>query len=47
MSVSIDAVFEQWFWRLGDWTYLLEDGLMWTGILFWRAFCVLRCWTNM
>lgn len=38
MSVSIDAVFEKWLWRLEEWTYLLEDGFKWTGIIFWLAF---------
>ena len=42
-SVSIDAVLEQWLWRLEDWTYLIEDGLKWLGILGWLGFCVARC----
>lgn len=40
--VVVDAL-ERWLWRLGDWTYLVEDGLKWMGICFWTCFCVVRC----
>lgn len=41
-SVGVDGL-ERWLWRLGHWTYLLEDGLKWMGIVSWCAFCVAWC----
>lgn len=41
-SVGVDRI-EHWLWRLGHWTYLLEDGLKWMGIVSWCAFCVVWC----
>lgn len=41
-SVGVDGL-ERWLWRLGHWTYLLEDGLKWMGIVSWCAFCVVWC----
>jgi hypothetical protein len=41
-SVVVDGL-ERWLWRLGHWTYLLEDGLKWMGIVAWGAFCVAWC----
>ncbi len=41
-SVIIDAVLGRWLWRLGDWIYMLEDGLKWLGICFWFSFCLVR-----
>lgn len=45
-SVAVDAVFEPWLWRLGHWTFLVEDGLKWCGIVNWCAFCVSACRTD-
>ncbi len=42
-SVVVDTVLEQWLWRLGDWTYFVEDGLKWVGICLWTSFCIVRC----
>jgi hypothetical protein len=42
-SVVVDSVLEPWLWRLGHWTYLVEDGLKWMGIAAWCAFCVVWC----
>lgn len=42
VSVGVDGL-EHWLWRLGHWTYLLEDGLKWMGIVSWCAFCVVWC----
>lgn len=33
-------------WRLGGWFYLFEDGFKWLAIVFWTAFCVARCKTD-
>lgn len=41
-SVLSDGV-ERWLWRMGHWTYLLEDGLKWMGIVAWMSFCVAWC----
>jgi hypothetical protein len=41
-SVVADGV-ERWLWRMGHWTYLLEDGLKWMGIVAWMSFCVAWC----
>lgn len=41
-SVGVDKL-EPLLWRLGHWTYLLEDGLKWMGIVTWCAFCVAWC----
>lgn len=37
-SVIIDKVFESWFWQLGDWEYLIEDGAKWLGIVSWCSY---------
>lgn len=39
-SVVIDGVLEKWLWRLGDWTYFVEDGFKWSGIVSWTAFAL-------
>lgn len=46
-SVSIDVLLEPWLWRIGDWTYLIEDGLKWLGIVCWLGFCLVRCWSDL
>ena len=39
-SVLVDVVFGRWMWRLGHWTYLVEDGLKWLGISYWCGYLV-------
>lgn len=41
-SVVSDGV-ERWLWRMGHWSYLLEDGLKWMGIVAWVLFCLTWC----
>lgn len=42
-SAALDAVLGRWLWPLGQWAYLVEDGLKWAGICLWIAFAVGRC----
>lgn len=42
-SMLIDALLEPRYWPNGTWTYLVEDGLKWIGIVCWLAFCVAWC----
>lgn len=39
-SVVIDAIFEPWLARLGQWQYLIEDGAKWLGIACWCSYYV-------
>ena len=39
-SVLVDVIFERWLWRLGHWTFLVEDGLKWLGISCWCSYYV-------
>jgi len=41
-SVLVDSL-DSWLWRMGHWTYLLEDGFKWMGIVAWAAFCIAWC----
>lgn len=36
-SLFVDLV-SPWLWRLGDWQYLLEDGLKWMALCFWLKY---------
>jgi hypothetical protein len=40
VSVSIDAVFERWLWRLGSWDVFVEDGAKFLGIASWCGYFV-------
>ncbi len=40
LSVIVDAIFEPWLSRLGDWEYLIEDGAKWLGIVFWCSYYI-------
>lgn len=42
-SVVIDGVLERWMWRIGHWTYFVEDGMKWLGVVSWCSYCVVRC----
>jgi hypothetical protein len=42
-AVLIDAVLAPWMWRIGEWNYLIEDGLKWLGICLWLTFAVAFC----
>jgi hypothetical protein len=41
-SVLADLL-EQWLWRIGHWSYFVEDGLKWLGIVAWGTFCFESC----
>lgn len=41
-SAAVDIV-SPWLWRLGYWSYLLEDGLKWLGIVAWSLYCISWC----
>jgi hypothetical protein len=43
LSALLDALLGRWLWRIGEWNYLVEDGLKWTGACLWCAFAVVWC----
>jgi len=42
-SVVVDGVLERWMWRIGHWTFFVEDGMKWLGVVSWCSYCVVRC----
>jgi len=42
-SLMMDAVLEPQLMQLGQWSYLLEDGCKWLGIVCWCCFCLISC----
>lgn len=42
-SVLVDQLRGAWAWRLGEWYFLLEDGLKWLGIVFWFSYFASIC----
>ncbi|HPI73338.1 MAG TPA: hypothetical protein PK843_15730 [bacterium] len=42
-SLMMDALLETQLTQLGQWSYLLEDGCKWLGIVCWCCFCLITC----
>ena len=40
LSVLTDGILDPWFWSLGHWEYLIEDGAKWLGIASWCSYFV-------
>ena len=40
ISVLTDGILDPWFWSLGHWEYLIEDGAKWLGIACWCSYYV-------
>jgi len=38
LSVLTDGILDPWFWSLGHWEYLIEDGFKWLGIASWCSY---------
>lgn len=38
LSVLTDGILDPWFWSLGHWEYLIEDGAKWLGIASWCSY---------
>lgn len=45
-SALLDTLLERQATRLGQWSFLLEDGLKWLGICAWLSFCFARFRTD-
>lgn len=37
-SIGCDYLQNVWLWKLGQWEYLLEEGLKWFGIVWWCSY---------